>query len=348
MSADPAQAATCAASSLAIDWTSCDQTNDYGTYVRERVTYGSPSVAGWVCRPKAAGDYPIAVINHSGFGANDAWTEPTCKAFAAHGYIAIASDYRPFPTTPVPADDVFCDGEVDDVLNMLDVIADHADADEDRVVMRGTSHGGCVTLRAYQRGVPGLVAAAAIAPPINMAGEWSYATTQLGTILNLCWLPYLPGSNCANWQSLKSGLEQVTGGTPTTAATEYAQRSASNDLPGLHNDGIPLLIANGVNDKVVPLSLACTTIGAVNALTGTPDYAAYHFTSSGTTLTGTAPAGCSGFTWNTATNPTTAGYPADHYLFAYAGYDHGHDNTTPGSLEYKIYDHVNQFLVAKT
>jgi pimeloyl-ACP methyl ester carboxylesterase len=351
--AEPAAATACAAASQAL-WGvgNCDQYASGNGIVVEDVIYDSTAtdpVEGRVCRPLASGSYPIAVINHSGFGSNDTWTDTTCTAFALAHYIAIAPDYRPFAS----GEDVLCDGEVDDVLAMLDVIQQHPDADEDRVVMRGTSHGACVTLRAYQRGVPGLVAAAAIAPPTDIDEEWDWVVSQLNpfNLANKCGLPQslgLSSPNCPGWRIVKDALDAAIGGGPGTYPSEYADRSVNTDLAGLHNSAVPLLIVQGDDDPIVPPVLTCGPVAGVDALAGTPDFAAYHFTSSGTALTATAPASCSGFTWNTASNPTSTGYPLDHYFFAYAGYGHGDGTTTMGSLEHTIYGQANAFLVAKT
>ena len=48
-----------------------------------------------------------------------------------------------------------CLGEVDDVLQMLAIADVQPYVKPDRVLMWGGSHGGCVTLRAIERGAPG-------------------------------------------------------------------------------------------------------------------------------------------------------------------------------------------------
>jgi acetyl esterase/lipase len=354
--AEPAAATACDSTESGVPWVVCawvgNDTTAAGTVVLERVRYASTSgnVDGTVCRPQVSGTYPIIVIAHGGFGAADDLSPVSCKEFAHLGYIAIAPDYRSFDTAP----DVLCDGEVDDVLAMLAVVKHHPHADDDRVVMRGTSHGACIALRAYQRGVPGLVAAAAIAPPTDMDGEWNWLATQLNPLNsnNWCGLPqsipplFNKSVHCGDWQIVQDKLQAAIGGGPGSYPTEYADRSVDSDLPGLHDPDVPLLIVQGDDDVIVPPALTCATVAGVNALAGTPDFAAYHFTSAGTALTATAPASCTGFTWNTASNPTSTGYPLDHYFFAYAGYDHGHNVTT--GIEGTIYGHVKQFLIAKT
>jgi dienelactone hydrolase len=192
--AAPAAATACDASGQAV-WGAmdCEIREQTATTVVEDVSYpsptpGEPKVTGHVCRPKGSGSFPILVINHSGlgqaFGGTDYWIEALCKDLATD-HVVIASDYRPFEDGD--GTDVYCKGEVDDVLEMLDLAKAYPNADGDRVQMRGWSHGACITLEAYQRGVPGLVAAAALAPPVDLAAVWQRRQIQINLLLCNTW-----------------------------------------------------------------------------------------------------------------------------------------------------------------
>ena len=67
------------------------------------------------------------------------------------------------------------------LLAMIEVGLAQPWADPDRVVMAGMSHGGCVTLRALQRGAP-LHEALALVPPTDMAALYRYLTERVGVL----------------------------------------------------------------------------------------------------------------------------------------------------------------------
>jgi hypothetical protein len=338
--AQPAAAAACGASQQALPWTSCVQTAAGAGIVFERVGYqsGGRTVYGTMCRPYELGRHPIAVLAHPGFQP-DPWTTWSCGWYAAHGYVALAPDYRTFVADP--AAHVLCDGEVDDLLTMLAIGRLHPSADPTRVVLRGASHGGCVVLRAYQRGVPGLVAAAAISPLTNLVTEWAWLQQQLdpSNLSNLCGVPLLRPPICKAWQALAAVIEAATGGTPTTAPGAYLARSVDADLQGLRR-GVPLLVAHGDLDQTVPEEIVCATVAAVQAPPWASDFAAYRYTPQGA-LTAAPPPGCPGFSWRTAPDPVATGYPQSRYLLTFDGLDH--DGFGPAQ-----YAQVDAFLLAKT
>ena len=63
-------------------------------------------------------------------------------------------------------------------------------------------------------------------------------------------------------------------------------------------------------------------------------------------ISSAAAIGCSGFTWNTASNPTTTGYPGDHYFFVVDAMPHVAFQWG-AQPEYTVLDEMNLFLVAK-
>jgi hypothetical protein len=348
VAAAPAHAAACSAESQAVWGVSCNQTADDNVVIREEVTYTSAgtSIAGIVCRPDDAGVHPILVVNHGGFAALSAIEESACDEWArTYDYVVIASAYRTV-NTGTPNDDA-CLGEVDDTLAMLDLAQDLDYVDPDRVVMRGGSHGGCVTLRAYQQGVPGLVAAAAIFPVSDATDQWNFLNDSYNNGANLCpvmvLLPLL--SNCANWRNLRIQLETSTGGAPgPTTQAAYDARSAVLDADVLATSAVPLVITHGVTDAIIPLQQSCTLVATADATPSAPDFEEFHFlATAGNPITSTAPAGCTGLgPWPSTGDPTANGYPNDKYFFVYAGTGH----TTGGQYPAMLAD-VDNFLRTK-
>jgi dienelactone hydrolase len=227
--ASPAAAVACADDASAL-WLRCAEVGRTAATVVEEVTYPSTDpvpVAGTICRPTSAGPHPILVLNHGGFRALRPVDERVCRAWAADGWFVVASHYRRMNTGP--AGDDLCEGEVDDVLAMLAIARTHPGADGGRVVLRGGSHGGCVTLRAYERGMPGLVAAAAFMPLSDPASTYRFAAD--------------PG--------VRAQIAQSTGGSPAAAAARAA---------GIGGSDVPLLITHGVDDTIVDVRDSCALV----------------------------------------------------------------------------------------
>jgi dienelactone hydrolase len=226
--AAPAAAVACDASSAGL-WLSCETVGSSAGVVTEAVAYASPTpglppVDGTICRPAATGRYPMLVLNHGGFHALRPDDERLCAEWAAAGWFVVASHYRVINVAP--AGDDLCDGEVDDVLAMLAVAGTHPSADPTTVVLRGGSHGGCVTLRAVARGVPGLVAAATFMPLTDLAATEAFSAD--------------PG--------VSAQIARSTG----DAVAAVAQRT-----PVVSDADVPLLITHGVDDRVIDVHDSC-------------------------------------------------------------------------------------------
>jgi X-Pro dipeptidyl-peptidase (S15 family) len=144
-------------------WHTIDVTHREANVVVERVSYGGtgtqPRVFGQVCRPTGgATKHPVVVLNHGGFsGLKGDADGGLCVTLARKGYVAIEASYRGEDGSQGNVE--ACLGEVDDVLAMLTVALVQPYADSAHVGMLGSSHGGCVTLRALERGAPVRVAA---------------------------------------------------------------------------------------------------------------------------------------------------------------------------------------------
>ncbi|MDC0672935.1 alpha/beta hydrolase family protein [Nannocystis radixulma] len=277
------------------------------------------TVHGLVCRPTAAGTYPVQIINHGGYGGLDNVVAlATCQRAAARGWLVAMSAYRGepmsgFPGVTVPgnaAEIEVCMGEVVDALRLTELARGMTGADPDRVLMWGHSHGGCITERAVEQGAP-VVAAASFAAPTDFVAWHAYCGVS--------------GVPCAGTPTdLQNGL----GGPPGSAPAAYAWRSPSTfaaDLAGRRD--LKFLALQGTDDPIVYPSQAC----AFAKLTGATGW---HVNAAGTVVT-TAPAGpwtngsCNTtpttLTWSTGAVPgSTAGaWSAAQNLVVYDGMDHG-------------------------
>ncbi|HEX4419121.1 MAG TPA: CocE/NonD family hydrolase [Kofleriaceae bacterium] len=111
----------------------------HDAYVAEGVAYfpGSLIVVGQICRPAAAGRYPIILFNHGGFdGLGAEWDGALCAA-AGNGYVIAMSSYRGEDGSQGSVE--ICDGEVDDSLQLLALVDAQPYADPSHAGMIGRS-----------------------------------------------------------------------------------------------------------------------------------------------------------------------------------------------------------------
>ena len=133
-------------------WDSPETVADDGTIVVEKVSYRSAGlrIYGQVCRPKRPGRYRVVVWNHGGFKGLTGADDQECRETARMGWVQLQSSYRGEGGSQGHVE--VCLGEVKDVLAMMRVGLRQPYADPDRVFMIGTSHGGCITVRAIEGG----------------------------------------------------------------------------------------------------------------------------------------------------------------------------------------------------
>jgi acetyl esterase/lipase len=281
-------------------WESIETTLDDGEILVERVRYrsGSLVIDGQVCRPNRSGALPVVVWNHGGwFGLGDEWNGGICADTARLlGWVVVESSYRGEDSST--GDVELCLGEVDDVLALLEIALDQPWADPDRVAMVGASHGGCITLRALERGAPVHVAAV-LAPPGDFAALHAHLTAAVAA-----------GGDSLQGQVLDL-LEDVTGGTPAEVPDAYRIRSPLAFAADLEGFTGPLLILSGGMDTVVPPAQQCALAAA------TPSPLGFHVIDESGTVAPTEPSGCpaSGVAWQPGPRPTT--WPDQRYLFLY-------------------------------
>jgi len=268
--------------------------------VIETVAYRSSGllVLGQVCRPRAPGRHKIYIYAHGGFvgiadGMGMEWNGGQCEALAEQGWVVVVPAYRGEDGSEGAIE--VCLGEVDDLMEMTRIVLAQAYADPDRVAIVGASHGGCITLRALQRGLP-----AQVAVDLFGATDWS-------SIYHF-WLATVPTDPSIPF------LRDAIGGTPETAPVAYAQRSPLSHA-GLQSWPGSLLIVHGVADEVVPGSNSCA-FAAVEA-----SFETYHVDVFGRVVP-TAPLGCAGLgqTWLPALPPTWSG---SRHLVMFDGSGHG-------------------------
>jgi dienelactone hydrolase len=307
-------------------WESVEVTTDDGAIVIERVSYRSEGllIVGQVCRPAGAGPFPVLISNHGGFsGLVGDWNGGSCADGARNGFVVVMSSYRGEDGSEGEVE--VCLGEVTDVLVMTDIALAQPYADADRVLMLGGSHGGCITLRAVQRGAP-VHGAVDIFGPTDLATNYAFWVDQVAA----------GGPYVAFQQMLIDLLEDVTGGTPAQVPDAYAARSPlafADDLPA----GVPVMMVHGVIDPLVPPGQSCALAAAVAGVQS------FHLDGAQLETT-TAPAGCesSGVTWLAGPRPQP-GWPGSRYLVVYDGV--GHDFNGAGGMT-MVTDSLS-FLAAK-
>jgi dienelactone hydrolase len=138
------------------------------------VTYTSDGYAqtGLYGKPGGKGPFRVLIFNHFGFSGITGTEISDAEDFINHGYIVAMATYRGEFGLAGKAEgpvDVLGD-EVHDVLNLMECAAKDPDADPDKIVMMGVSHGGGLTLSALGH-TNRIKAAATMAAPLNITGK---------------------------------------------------------------------------------------------------------------------------------------------------------------------------------
>jgi dipeptidyl aminopeptidase/acylaminoacyl peptidase len=288
------------------DWLSAETTKELPGVVIEKVTYksGDLIIVGQVCRPAGDGPYPVIISNHGGFEGLPDWDDPNgfCVAAAKAGWALAESSYRGEDGSGGRVE--VCLGEVDDVLAMLDVVRTQSYADPQRIAMIGVSHGGCITLRAVERG-------ADVDLAIDIAGP-----TDWNSLMPALKRSAKDGSASPEMQRINQGLadgvEKAVGGSSVKYPDRYASRSPN--AAKIAQWDKPLLIMHGGADTIVPVQQSCAFADEIG------DVKAYRLDASGD-VDSQPPAGCKELTWNGPPTPVGT-FNADRYLLTYDGVDH--------------------------
>jgi hypothetical protein len=118
-------------------------------------------IYGLICAPPASlpGPYPVAILNHGVGGADNVWNG--CTLMAQYGWLTAISAYRgeslSAPGFQGKSQSLFglpdiCDGDVDDVRNLLSIVTAMPNANPNQVLMWGHSEGSCITELAIEKG----------------------------------------------------------------------------------------------------------------------------------------------------------------------------------------------------
>jgi dienelactone hydrolase len=311
-----------------VGWESVTTRSESGGVRVEDVTYrsGTLLVAGRVCRPASAGARSALIWNHGGFDGLGPGDDDLCVSFAQLGYAVLMSSYRGEDSSEGSVE--VCLGEVDDVLALVEIAREQPYVNASRLAMAGASHGGCITLRAVQRGAQ-VVAAVAMAAPTDWEALYEeYAdSASVGAV-----------ANRPHYQSLINEMVAQLGGTPSQMPAAYAARSPARFGAALVASARPVLIQHGTLDELVLPSQACLMAAAMQPATlmnVLPNGAVQN----------TAPAPCAGagLTWSSGPRPVND-WPAARYLLMYQGVGHELDGAVGGMA---ANDAVN-FLITKT
>jgi dipeptidyl aminopeptidase/acylaminoacyl peptidase len=173
----------------------------------------------FLARPDAAGSYPLLLVNHGG-GGMDYTYEDLCLQLAGLGYVAAAMTFRGY--YPSAGNQEYGQGEIKDILNLVDYLCKEKHVRSDHIGMFGVSRGGHYAL---------------------LAGEQSRVFRALAI-----WSA--PVDMFQHYQIHPELLEDTIGGSPADLPDAYRSRSSINFVSQLC---CPVMIIHGEKDDVVPL-----------------------------------------------------------------------------------------------
>jgi dipeptidyl aminopeptidase/acylaminoacyl peptidase len=296
-------------------WQTVERTYEDSLVRIDKVSYrsaGGLRVFGQVCRTTVLGRRPVLVVNHGGFeGLGGEWNGGLCRQIARAGFVVIEPSYRGEDGSEGSVE--FCLGEVDDVLAMLDIALAQSWADRNRVSMLGISHGGCITLRALQRGAP-VQTAVDVFGPTDAASLMQFWRARVAA----------GDPNSAEYNQLIQQVTRAAGGTPESVPAAYAARSPASFAPELDAWPGSLLMVHGTADPVIPLAQSCLLASRLR------DVRAYYRDASGI-LQGPPPGCAGGITWLSSGLPAPS-WPDRRYFMVYRGVGHDLEGATGGGM----------------
>jgi dipeptidyl aminopeptidase/acylaminoacyl peptidase len=196
----------------------------------QSITYVSDGlkVKAKIFWPAGKGPFPGVIYNHDGVKGLSTSTIARCQELAQQGYAVIAPTYRGEDGSEGTIE--VAQGEVNDVLNALNLFRAMPRVDPKRIALVGTSHGALVSLLAATKTdkVKALV--------------FGYGVADIYS-----WFDYLKESKQLGDDAL---TQQVYGRGPEDKPENFRIRHALTVLPNLR---VPVLILQGNKDKIVPL-----------------------------------------------------------------------------------------------
>ncbi len=178
--------------------------------------------------PEGKGPFPGVIYNHDGVKGLSTSTMARCQELAQKGYAVIAPTYRGEDGSEGTVE--VAKGEVNDVLNALNLFGKLPRVDPKRIAFVGTSHGALVSLLAATK-----------------TDKVKALVFGYGVVDIYRWFDYLKESKQLGEDAL---TQQVYGKGPEDKPENFRIRHALTVLPNLR---IPVLILQGDKDKIVPL-----------------------------------------------------------------------------------------------
>ena len=185
--------------------------------------------------PKAEGKRPLLVVLHS--WSTD-WRQnigvPYAKFAARNGWAFIHPDFRgPYRRPEAAASDLVAQ----DIVDAVEYAKQHADVDTSRIYLAGFSGGGMTALAMAARRPELWAGVLAWAPVVDLPAWYEHNATRF------------PKRRYAG------DVAAVCGGPPRPGAPAYDEcrkRSPIALLDGARLSGVPIYIATGVRDDIVP------------------------------------------------------------------------------------------------
>ena len=223
-------------------------------------------ITGTMNVPRGIGPFPVVILDHGYFKPAEYktgdGTSRAADAFARHGYLTLAPNYRCYAGSQCGANPLYV-GYAIDVLNLLAQVSSLPDADPARVGIWGHSMGGGITLRVL-----------AITNDIKVAALYGALTGD--DEVQYCWLQgcrvaSVPTPESRFRQAIQDAQDDALLYFPTPVASNdplarlrdiFARSSPSRNLQYITT---PLIIHHGEADDTVPIQWSVDLADALSA-----------------------------------------------------------------------------------
>jgi dipeptidyl aminopeptidase/acylaminoacyl peptidase len=183
--------------------------------------------------PAGKGPFPGIVFGHGGVDGLSDSSIRRCRELVKAGFAVFAPSYRGEDGSQGTVE--VAKGEVNDVLNGLEVFKQDSRLDSSRVAMMGTSHGALIGLLAVSR-----------------SDQFRALVFAYGVSDIFAWWDYLVATNQVGTDAL---TKRIYGTGPDSRPESFRIRNGMNVLETLN---LPVLILQGELDTTVPWSQAQT------------------------------------------------------------------------------------------
>jgi dipeptidyl aminopeptidase/acylaminoacyl peptidase len=181
--------------------------------------------------PAGKGPFPGVVFGHGGVDGLSDSSIRRCRELAKAGFAVFAPSYRGEDGSQGTIE--VAKGEVNDVLNGLEVFKQDSRLDPNRIAMMGTSHGALIGLLAVSR-----------------SDQFRALVFAYGVSDIFAWWDYLVATNQVGTDAL---TKRIYGTGPTSRPESFKIRNGMNVLETVN---VPVLILQGELDTTVPSSQA--------------------------------------------------------------------------------------------